>query len=85
MNKDLLAWTKLVLWLVVSALLGRLGDVWQSLLVALQPDCVDLSPLRLCLDSRVQVGVGLLVVYIVLTAGSVSTHGGWGRAAGREK
>ena len=27
----------------------------------------------------------ITVVYIVLTAGSVSTHGGWGRAAGREK
>ena len=61
LNKDLLAWPKLVLRLVVSALLGRLGDVWPSLLDALRPDGVDLSPLRLCLDSRVQVGVGLLI------------------------
>ena len=61
LNKDLLARTKLVLWLVVSALLGRLGDVWRSLLDALRPDGVDLSPLRLCLDSHVQVGTGLLL------------------------
>ena len=61
LNKDLLAWTKLVLWLVVSALLGRLGDVWPSLLDALRPDGVDLSPRRLCLDSLVQVGIGLLL------------------------
>ena len=61
LNKDLLTWTKLVLRLVVSALLGRLGDVWRSLLDALRPDGVDLSPRRLCLDSRVQVGMGLLL------------------------
>ena len=61
LNKDLLARTKLVLWLVVSALLGRLGGVWPSLLDALRPDGVDLSPLRLCLDSCAQVGMGLLL------------------------
>ena len=61
LNKDLLAWPKLVLRLVVSALLGRLGDVWPSLLDALRPDGVDLSPRRLCLDSLVQVRIGLLL------------------------
>ena len=57
----MLAWPKLVLRVVVSALLGRLGDVWRLLLNALRPDGVDLSPLQLCLDSRVQVGIGLLL------------------------
>ena len=61
LNKDLLAWPKRVPRLVVSALLGRLGDVWRSLLDALRPDGVDFSPLRLCLDSLVQVGIGLLL------------------------
>ena len=62
LNKDLLALPKRVLRLVVSALLGRLGDVWRSLLDALRPDGVDFSPLRLCLDSLVQVGIGLFLV-----------------------
>ena len=66
LNKDLLAWTKLVLRLVVLAVLGRLGNVWRSLLDALRPDGVDFSPRRLCLDSLVQVGIGLLLVSFLI-------------------